>query len=83
MSNQLFLANTRNKSIFLAGLEKWLAESKYSVVQSPADADLLIAQTAIRPAELHWIVVVVEDTDVFVLLLHYLKVDEQWYIFSN
>ena len=45
-------ANTRNKSNFLAGLGKWLAESKCKVVQSPADADLLIAQTAIGLAEL-------------------------------
>ena len=46
------------------------------MVQSPADADLLIAQTAIGLAELHSVVVVAEDTDVFVLLLHYLNVDK-------
>ena len=76
MSKKLFLANTRNKINFLAGLEKLLAESKYKVVQSPADADLLIAQTAIGLAELHSVVVVAKDTDVFVLLLHYLEVDK-------
>ena len=76
MSKKLFLANTRNKSNFLEGLGKWLAESKYKVVQSPADADLLIAQTAIGLAELHSVVVVAEDTDVFVLLLHYLNVNK-------
>ena len=53
-----------------------MAESKYKVMQSPADADLLIAQTAIGLAELHSVVVVAEDTDVFVLLLHYLNVDK-------
>ena len=46
------------------------------MVQSPADADLLIAQTAIGLAELHSVVVVAEYTDVFVLLLHYLNVDK-------
>ena len=60
----------------MAGLGKWLAESKYEVVQSSADADLLIAQTAIGLAELHSVVVVAEDTDVIVLLLHYLNVDK-------
>ena len=44
MSKKLFLANTRYKSIFgEKWLGKWLAESKYKVVQSPADADLLIS----------------------------------------
>ena len=46
------------------------------MVQSPADADLLIVQAAIGLAELHSVVVVTGDTDVFVLLLHYLKVDK-------
>ena len=83
MSKKFFLANTRNKSNFLAGLGKWLAESKYKVVQSPADADLIIAQTAIGLAELHSVVVVAEDTDVFGLLLHYLNVDKHHDIYFN
>ena len=63
MSKKLVLANTRNKSNFLAGLGKWLAESKYKVV--PADADLLI-------------IIIFNNNLYFVLLVHEHSSDSYW-----
>ena len=50
-------------------------EAKLQAIQSSGDADVLILQTAIRSAVTRPSVVIGEDTDVLILLLHHVNQD--------
>ena len=48
-------------------------EAKLQAIQSSGDADVLIVQTAIRSAVTRPTVVIGEDTDLLILLLHHVN----------
>ena len=66
-----FLLNLDNKQIFLQLLTSEMNVEGIESVQSGGDADIRIAEIAIEIAELKRTVVIGEDTDLFILLIHY------------
>ena len=73
-SKEEFISNTSNKAKFLIELGKYLRFKGYTVLHSQGDADVMIVKTAIECGKTHQIVPVGEDTDLLVLLLHYIKI---------
>ena len=65
-----FLGNPDNKQNFIFMLGEVLEENGYSVKHAKGDADVLIVLTALELAETKDVVVIGEDTDLLVLLLH-------------
>lgn len=66
-----FLSNKENKQRFIALLSQKLEQSGCEVHQARADADLLIVQTAVATAASRVTVLVGDDTDLLVLLIHH------------
>ena len=67
-----FLSNAHNKSQFIAALSKVLLQRGITVLQAPADADVLIVKTAVILADelgSSKVAIVGEDTDLLVLLI--------------
>ena len=60
-----------------------LIEEGCHVVHAEGDADLIIAQTAVKSAEEHQTVVVGEDTDLLVLLCFYADTTHQTIFFRS
>ena len=58
-------------------------EAKLQAIQSSGDADLLIVQTAIKSAATIPTVVIGEDTDLLILLLHHVNEDCQRIFFTS
>ena len=67
----IFLNNKENKEKFLKMLGHHLEQRGIDVRYATGDADLLVVQTAKEKAESSPVVVVGEDTDILVLLIHY------------
>ena len=67
-----FLSNTANKSSFIVYLSECLREAGIRVVNCPGDADATIVKTALEIARnaLHPVLVVADDTDIAVMLVH-------------
>ena len=70
-----FLTNLDNKQRFLEMLVIEINEAKLQAIQSCGDADVLIVQTAIQSAVTRPTVVIREDTDLLILLLHHVNQD--------
>ena len=70
-----FLTNLDNKQRFLEMLVIKMNAAKLHAIQSSGDADVLIVQTAIRSAVTTPTVVIGEDTDLLILLLHHVNQD--------
>ena len=68
---ELFLTNTENKQDFINMLGKYLSEKGCTVLNADGDADLMIAQTAVKLSEETETVVICEDTDILVLLIYH------------
>ena len=71
-SKELFLSN-RNKQNFISLLGLKLKTAGLKVIQADEDADLVIAQEAVKQSSHQPTVVVADDTDVLVLLLYHAK----------
>ena len=65
-----FLSNQENKQRFLELLGDALVKDGCEVIYARGDADTLIVQTAVRLSEDREIVLVGDDTDLLVLLIH-------------
>lgn len=70
LTKEVFVSNPKNKDSFIHLLGSHLTEAKHKVLYAPADADVLIAKTAIESAQSVNTVVVGDDTDLLVLLIH-------------
>lgn len=70
-----FLNNKVNKQHFVSFVGEHLERAGCIVYHAEADADFLIVDRAIVSAKTHDTVVVGEDTDLLVLLLHHAEVD--------
>ena len=71
-----FLMNCENKHCFVGMLSRHMKECGLEVLQAQNDADTLIARTALDiAASKEEVVVVADDTDVLVLLVHHFKPD--------
>ena len=68
-----FLSNKENKQRFIAMLSKRLEQMGCEVQMARGDADVLIVQTAIAAADKKETVLVGDDTDLLVLLVHHAK----------
>lgn len=66
-----FLANSRNKQRLINLLANTLRSAGCTVHHAKGDADLLIVTKAIEGAEIRDTVVVADDTDILVLLVHH------------
>ncbi|KAK3103736.1 hypothetical protein FSP39_021463 [Pinctada imbricata] len=67
----MFLNNTKNKDNFLKLLGQTLERHGIDVKYADGDADLMIVLTAKEISELKPVIVIAEDTDILVLLIHY------------
>uniref|UniRef100_A0A0L8I795 Uncharacterized protein n=1 Tax=Octopus bimaculoides TaxID=37653 RepID=A0A0L8I795_OCTBM len=67
------LSNQENKQRFLKVLRDALAKEGCEVIRARRDADTLIVQTAVRISENRVTVLVGDDTDRLVLLMHLTK----------
>ena len=73
-SKDVFLSNSFNKQRFVDLLANDLTTVGHQVTQCEDDADLDIVQVSLEKLSLpNTVVVVADDTDIFILLLHYLK----------
>ena len=70
-SKEEFLSNVNNKSRFLMELGNFLQQKGFTVLNSQGDADVMIVKTSIDSAKTHSTILVGEDTDLLVLLIHY------------
>ena len=71
MSKEKFLLNKENKQAFLKHLTAYMNSNGIKSVQSHADADLLIASTAVDRNLTTNVIVIGKDTDLLILLLHH------------
>ena len=72
-SKELFLSNVNNKQKFVNLLSSSLRSAGHNVTNCDEDADLQIVYTALDKVANSNTVVVADDTDILILLLHYLK----------
>ena len=69
-----FLSNTSNKMQFIKLLSDYMQSKGHATKCSTSDADTLIVSTALGYARNNRsVVVVAEDTDIFVMLIHHWK----------
>ena len=68
MKKDVFLSNKTNKQRFITLLSSHLQQSNIVVIHAEADADVLVAQTAIESAASTDTVLVGDDTDLLILL---------------
>ena len=81
---QAFLGNEGNKRDFIKMLANTLRQSGFEVVESCGDADVVIVSTAIRYCSTIRTVVVADDTDVLIMLVHHYSDEmEELFIFSE
>ena len=71
MSKDVFLSNVANKQNFIDMLTDYLQLAGCLTEHAKEDADLLIAQTAVQSAATKNTVIVVDDTDLVILLCYY------------
>ena len=70
-SKEVFLANKANKERFIHILGDTSSAPGYGIIYCEGDADVDIAKTAIGMSEQSDVMVIGEDTDLLILLLHY------------
>ncbi|KAK6178791.1 hypothetical protein SNE40_011298 [Patella caerulea] len=73
MKKEDFLSNKDNKQQFVNMLGDCLKSDGNNVRHASGDADVLIVLTAIESPQHHDTVLIVEDTDLLVLLFHHIK----------
>ena len=66
-----FLSNDFNKKQFIKLLEFYLFADGHTVEIAPGDADTLIVEYSLKKAESSKVIVVADDTDIFIMLLHF------------
>ena len=81
MTIEKFLVSKGNKQKFINCLVSYLGTYDISVVQADNDADTLVVTTAIDAVKTCDVIVIGEDTDILVLLLHYYNLDLPFKIF--
>ncbi|VDI40710.1 Hypothetical predicted protein [Mytilus galloprovincialis] len=79
----IFLANGENKQNFINILCNKMDNEGFISLQAAADADVLIASTAVRYASCYPTVVVGEDTDVLILLLFHAEENSKPLFFQS
>ncbi|KAK3878633.1 hypothetical protein Pcinc_016764 [Petrolisthes cinctipes] len=80
MKKQEFLSNNDNKQRFINMLSECLERTGFQVHNADGDADVLIAQTAVMAAKKHRTVLVGDDTDLLILLLHLYQCGELYFM---
>jgi hypothetical protein len=80
---ELFLSNSHNKQAFINMLCEKLNEHDIRYKNAVDDADLLIAQTAVDCALSSEVIVIGEDTDLLVLLIHHVNQQCKRVIFKS
>ena len=73
----VYLSNPSNKQAFVNALAKSLQDAGHEVFQSPDDADLEIVIQANHEVGSDYTILVGDDTDLLVLLIHYFKSELQ------
>ncbi|KAL8614362.1 hypothetical protein ACOMHN_007700 [Nucella lapillus] len=82
-SKERFLANPANKQRFIYLLSPALAKSGFESLHAQGDADCLIVQTTLEKAKETQTILVGEDTDLIILLLHYITADHHPVFFKS
>ena len=80
---ELFLSNSHNKQAFINMLCEKLNDNDIRYKNAVDDADLLIAQTAVDCALSSEVIVIGEDTDLLVLLIHHVNQQCKRVIFKS
>ena len=80
---QLFLSKKSNEQNFINLLEINLQASGCTVIHAEEDADRLIVETAVQPPFNHPTIVIADDTDVLILLIHYAPTSSQGLFLQN
>jgi hypothetical protein len=80
---ELFMSNSHNKQAFINMLCEKLNEHDIRYKNAVDDADLLIAKTAVCCVLSSEVIVIVEDTDLLVLLIHHVNQQCKWVIFKS
>ena len=75
MSKNKFLLSKENKQAFLEHLTLYMNSHNITAIQSHGDADTLVVSTAVTAASFSNVVVIGEDTDILILLLHHYQHD--------
>ena len=70
-----FLANKKNKQKLINLIGSKLDDQGCKVLHGEGDADLLIIQTAVEASRSQDVIVIGEDTDLLVLLIHHIHVE--------
>lgn len=73
LSKADFLSNIKNKERFITYLSEMLKTSGCRVFHAVGDADLMIVQESVKSANKSTTVVVGDDTDLLILLIHHSK----------
>ena len=74
MDKSDFLSNTENKENFIKMLGFHLEKKGHTVMYAVADADVDIVKNAINKLESKGVLVPADDTDILILILHYMHV---------
>jgi hypothetical protein len=77
------VSNSHNKQAFINILCEKLNEYDIRYKNAVDDADLFIAQTAVDCALSSEVIVIGEDTDLLVLLIHHVNQQCRWVIFKS
>ena len=83
VSKAVFLSNLTNKQAFINLLTDTFRENVITAICAENDADLLIATTAIDCSKTNPTIVIGGDTDLLVLLCHYVGPDNHTIVFQT
>ena len=75
MKKDIFLANKKNKQAFVIQLASFLQKQGFETLNADGDADVLIVKTAVESANTEDTILVGDDTELLILLAHYVRVD--------
>ena len=81
---QLFLSNKSNKHILYQPIRNQPSSSSWcTVIHTEEDADRLIVETVVKSPFNHPTIVIADDTDVLILLIHYAPTSSQGLFLQN
>ena len=75
MKKDIFLANKKNKQAFVIQLVSFWQKQGFETLNADGDADVLIVKTAVESANTEDTILVGDDTDLLILLAHYVRMD--------
>ncbi|KAL8596921.1 hypothetical protein ACOMHN_062291 [Nucella lapillus] len=78
-----FLANENNKGRFISLLSSHLLNNGFDTIHASADADCRIVHTTLETAKQHNVVLIGEDTDLLILILHHCTPDHHPVFFTS